>query len=105
MGDICIMKDLQSLLATLDRDPKSGMLLPTLELAEMFREACPLSAGELHTLARCLEECSEQIYEFYRPMIDTFRAEVMTGKPDEETLRIGLRLGILDDEALKAKEV
>ena len=105
MGDICIMKDLQSLLTALDRDPKGGMLLPTQELADMFREACPLGTSELYTLARCLEECSEQIYEFYRPMIDTFRAEVMTGKPDEETLRIGLRLGILDDEALKAKEV
>ena len=99
------MKDLQSILSALDRDPKSGMLLPTLELAGMFREACPLNTEELHTLARCLEECSEQIYEFYRPMIDTFRAEVMSGKANEESIEIGLRLGILDDEALKAKEI
>ena len=98
------MKDLQSILSALDRDPKGGMLLPTMELAEMFRQSCPLSTEELHTLARCLEECSEQLYEFYRPMIDTFRAEVMTGKPDEETLRTGLALGILDDEMLQEKE-
>ena len=99
------MKDLQSILSALDRDPKSGMLLPTLELADMFREACPLSIDELYTLARCLEECSEQIYEFYRPMINTFRAEVMRGNANEESIAIGLRLGILDDEALKAKEI
>ena len=99
------MKDLQSLLSALDRDPKSGMLLPTLELADMFREACPLNTEELHTLARCLEECSEQIYEFYRPMINTFRTEVMRGNANEESIAIGLRLGILDDETLKDKEV
>lgn len=92
------MKDLQSLLSALDRDAKGGMLLPTMELAETFRQACPLDTEGLYTLARCLEECSEQIYEYYRPMIDTFRAEVCTGKPNGETIRIGVRLGILDDE-------
>jgi len=101
------MKDLQSLLAALDRDPKGGMLLPTMELAETFRLACPLDTDQLYMLARCLEECSEQIYEYYRLLIDLFRAEVSTGKPDEQTIRIGIRLGILDDEVwpLQAKEV
>ena len=99
-----MLKDLQTLLSALDRDPKSGMLLPTPELAETFLAARPLSTDELYTLARCLEECSEQIYEFYRPMIEVFRAGALAGKANAESIAIGLRLGILDDEELKAKE-
>ena len=56
-------------------------------------------------MERAAKERSEQIYEFYRPMIDTFRAEVMRGNANEESIAIGLRLGILDDETLKDKEV
>ena len=98
MGDFVHMKDARSLLSSLDRDPKSGKLLPTSQLAETFRLACPLDSEGLLTLAQCLNECSEQIYEFYRPLIDLFRAEIRHACPDEETIRIAVSLGIADDE-------
>jgi len=98
MGEFVHMKDFQTLLSALDRDPKSGKLLPTPQLAETFRLACPLDREGLFALVQCLNECSEQIYEYYRPMIDLFRAEIRHTCPDEETMRIAVSLGIADDE-------
>ena len=92
------MKDLQTLLATLDRDPKGGKLLLTEPFVQEFRSACPLDANGLHVLAQCMEACSEQMYEYYRVLIDLFREQIQKVQPDEETIRIGISLGILDDE-------
>lgn len=92
------MKDLQTLLASLDRDPKGGKLLPTESFVQEICNARPLDRQGLHMLAQCLEECSEQMYEFYRVMIDVFREEIRNAEPDAETIRTGISLGILDDE-------
>jgi len=95
------MKDLQTLLASLDRDPKGGKLLPTESFVQEILSARPLDTNGLHILAQCLEECSEQMYEFYRVLIDLFREEIQKVQPDAETIRIGIELGILDDEELE----
>ena len=92
------MKDLQTLLASLDRDPKGGKLLPTESFVQEIGAARPLDPQGLHVLAQCLEACSEQMYEHYRVMIDVFREEIQKVQPDEETARLGIALGILDDE-------
>lgn len=92
------MKDLQTLLASLDRDPKGGKLLLTESFVQEFCSARPLNAQDLRVLAKCLEECSEQMYEFYRVLIDLFREEIQHVQPDAETIRTGIALGILDDE-------
>ena len=92
------MKELQSLFAGLDRDARGGMLLPTAQLVEAFKAARPLDQEKLHFLAQCLVECSEQIYEHYRVLIDIFREEIRRITPDDDTLRTGIALGIVDDE-------
>lgn len=92
------MKDLQTLLASLDRDPKGGKLLLTESFVQEFCSARPLNTQDLRVLAKCLEECSEQMYEFYRVLIDLFREEIQHVQPDAETIRTGIALGILDDE-------
>lgn len=98
MGDFGYMKDLQTILAALDKDPKCGKLLPTAQLVQLFQDARPLNGEGLSVLAQCLEACTEQMYEFYRPLVDLFREEIRTAKPDEQTVRTGIALGILDDE-------
>ena len=95
------MKDLQTLLSALDKDAKGGKLLPTEQLVEEFRAACPLDREGLLILAQCMDACSEQIYEYYRPLIELFRKEIRRTQPDEETIRLGIALGILDDEELE----
>ena len=92
------MKDLQTLLASLDREPKGGKLLLTESFVQEFCSARPLHEQDLRVLAKCLEECSEQMYEFYRVLIDLFREEIQHVQPDAETIRTGIALGILDDE-------
>ena len=92
------MKDLQTILAMLDRDPKCGKLLPTAQLVQLFQDARPLECEGLAVLAQCMEACTEQIYEYYRPLVDIFREEILTAQPDEQTIRRGIALGILDDE-------
>ena len=92
------MNEIQTLLTALDRDPKSGKLLPTPQLVLAVERACPLDPQGLALLARCLMECSEQIYEYYRPMADVFRAQARLCQPEEATLRAGMALGLLDDE-------
>ena len=98
MGESVHMVDLQSMLSVLDRDAKSGKLLPEPKLAETFRQACPLCAEDLAALAQCLNECSEQIYEYYRPLVEIFRREMQHVRPDEATVRLVQALGIADDE-------
>ena len=87
-----------ALLKQLDRDVKSGKLLPAAELVGFFQSARPLDGEALAVLAECLKECSEQIYEHYRPLIDMFREDILSAVPDEQTVRTGIALGILDDE-------
>ena len=98
MGEFDLMKDLQTLLASLDRDPKGGKLLLTESFVQKIRAARPLDSHGLLVLAQCLEACSEQMYEHYRVLIDIFREEIRQLQPDEETIRLGIALGILDDE-------
>ena len=95
------MKDLQTLLSTLDRDARGGKLLPTPQLVEACYASRPLNGHDLHVLVQCLIECSEQVYEYYRPLIDLFREEIRHTAPDEETIRLALALGILDDEEME----
>lgn len=92
------MKDLQTILAMLDRDPKCGKLLPTAQLVQLFQDARPLGSKGLAILAQVLDACTEQMYEYYRPLTDLFREEILAGKPDEKTIQTGIALGILDDE-------
>ncbi len=92
------MKDLQMLLASLDRDPKCGKLLPAAQLVQQFQAARPLSREDLAVLAQCMDACTEQMYEYYRVLIDIFREDIRLVQPDEETIRLGVALGILDDE-------
>lgn len=92
------MKDLQTLLDGLERDRTSGKALPTAQLVEAFRAARPLGREELYTLAQCISECTEQMYEHYRALADIFREEVLTTTPDAQTIRLGIQLGLLDDE-------
>lgn len=92
------MTDVQTLLSALDRDNKSGKLLPTPQLVQTFQAMRPLDAAKMAMLAQCLEECSEQIYEFYRELIDIFREDISCASPDEQTVLTGIALGILDDE-------
>lgn len=98
MGEFGPMKDLQTLLAGLDRDRVCGKALPTAQLAEEFRAACPLDQHGLWTLIRCIDACSEQLYEHYRALADLFREEVQHTAPDAQTIRLGIQLGLLDDE-------
>ncbi len=98
MGDFGSMKDLQTILAMLDKDPKCGKLLPTAQLVEMFQAARPLDREGLAVMAQCMEACTEQMYEFYRVMIDIFREDIRAAQPDQQTIRMGIALGILDDE-------
>lgn len=93
-----MMKDLKTILTALDRDPKCGKLLPTAQLVQQFQAARPLDQEGLAVLAQVMDACTEQMYEHYRPLIDLFREEIRTGKPDEQTIRTGIALGILDDE-------
>ena len=92
------MTDARTLLDGLDRDVKSGKLLPTADLVGLFQAARPLDGRALAVLAECLKECSEQIYEYYRPLIDMFREDILHAVPEEQTVRTGIALGILDDE-------
>lgn len=92
------MKDLQTLLSALGRDAKTGLPLPDEQLVQAFEAACPLDQEGLSTLVRCIDECSEMIYEHYRALIDLFRQEIRHTQPDEETILKGIALGILDDE-------
>ena len=92
------MKDLQMILSMLDRDPKCGKLLPTAQLVQLFQDARPLNQEGLAILVQVMDACTEQMYEYYRPMIDLFREEIRMAKPDEQTIRTGIALGILDDE-------
>ena len=92
------MKDLQTLLSMLDRDVRAGKFLPTAQLTEEFTSSRPLNSHDLHVLVQCLIECSEQVYEYYRPLIDLFREEIRHTSPDEETIGLAIALGILDDE-------
>ena len=92
------MEQIKQLLSALDRDPKSGKLLPTPQLVWAVQSACPLSAEGMALVMRCLEECSEQIYEFYRPMADVLRAQSRLCRPDEDTIRAGISLGLWEDE-------
>ena len=92
------MKDLQTILATLDRDPKCGKLLPTAQLVQLFQDARPLNRDGLAILVQVMDACTEQMYEYYRPLADLFREEISIGQPDEQTIRTGIALGILDDE-------
>lgn len=98
MGEFGPMKDLQTLLAGLDRDRVCGKALPTAQLAEEFRSARPLSREDLYTLAQCIAECTEQLYEHYRALVNLFREEVQHTAPDAQTIRLGIQLGLLDDE-------
>lgn len=92
------MKELQTILSELGKDPKTGLPLPDAQLVEYFRTACPLDQAGLTTLIGCIAECSEAIYEHYRALIDLFRQEIRRIQPDEETILKGIALGILDDE-------
>lgn len=92
------MKDLQTLLAMLDTDAKSGKRLPAARLVQEIQAARPLDARGLHVLAQCIGACTEQLYEHYRALIDIFREEICLVRPDVETIRLGIALGILDDE-------
>lgn len=96
MGEFGYMKDLKALLSALPRS--GGKALPTEQLADAFRSACPLDQHGLRALAECIAECSEQIYEHYRALVDIFRSEVRTTAPDAQTIRLGVSLGLLDDE-------
>lgn len=98
MGEFGHMKDLQTLLSALGKDPKTGLPLPDAQLVAYFRAACPLDQAGLSTLIGCIAECSEAIYEHYRVLIDLFRQEIRHIQPDEETILKGIALGILDDE-------
>lgn len=91
-------KDLKTILATLDRDPKCGKLLPTAQLVHLFQVARPLDREGLAILAQVMDACTEQMYEHYRPLVDLFREEIRKGAPDKQTIRTGIALGILDDE-------
>lgn len=91
------MKELETLLAGLAVDAKTGRLLPTAQLVEAAQALCPMDDGALLALAGCLEACSEEIYEYYRPLVDLFRQQVRLGAP-EYAIRTGLALGLLDDE-------
>lgn len=90
------MKDLQTILAQLERS--RGQALPTAQLVEQFQNARPLDQAGLSVLMGCIAQCSEQIYEHYRALVDLFREEVLHTKPDAETIRLSIALGILDDE-------
>ena len=92
------MKELQTILSALEKDPKTGLPLPDAQLVEYFQTVCPLDQAGLSTLIGCIAECSEAIYEHYRALIDLFREEVKRTAPDTETIRLAIRLGILDDE-------
>ena len=103
-GTLIFMKDLQTILATLDRDPKCGKLLPTAQLVQLFQDARPLGREGLAILAQVMDACTELMYEYYRPMIDLFREEIRTAQPDQQTIRTGIALGILDDEEWENKK-
>ena len=90
------MKDLQTLLAGLENN--RGKAVPTAQLAEEFRSACPLDREGLSTLVRCIDACTEMLYEHYRALVDLFREEARHTLPDAATIRLAIELGILDDE-------
>ncbi len=92
------MKDFQRMMEALSRDSHSGKTLPTAELAQAAQSARPLNQEELAVLCRAIEDCSEQIYEYYRALVDVFRAEAKTTVPDAQTIRLAVKLGMLDDE-------
>lgn len=90
------MNALETLMDTLEQS--GGKKLPTAQLAQAAQASCPLNREELAVLCRCIAQCSEQLYEHYRALVDVFRAQAQRVCPDEATIRLAVSLGLLDDE-------